>query len=258
MKSEREPPKSGDKPGHANPPAEKPPRSTKELQEVRPEISADQEDEQSRGSVEAEQESPERTGELLQLAYGELNRARTDEELQKIAEPLVSELLAQHREESRIATARVSVERAVLRTWKRIAILVAAGVVLATIAIAVQLRPENEVIPDELVGLWTTSQPNYSDQAFRITQTSLTFHTSAEDSTFGTLTWVSSRRVGIARLFSVRYLGPDGEDEFFFYYVPADKVIRFRDQPESVWVKAQDSTGGGTANRPTGGLSDGQ
>ncbi|MCH7890178.1 MAG: hypothetical protein IH921_01620 [Gemmatimonadetes bacterium] len=167
--------------------------------------------------------------------------SRSDEELREIIRSIVDEVLARRLDADRLqaASSVAPSPPAWVRNRRRAAIL-AAVLALVAIAAAVGLRPRNEIIPDELVGLWTTSQAGYTGRAFRITKESLTFYTSPRDSTFHTLTRVSSRRARMARQFDLRYRGPDGRHELSLYYLPADNVIQFRDQPGMVWVKARD------------------
>lgn len=167
--------------------------------------------------------------------------SRSDEELREIIRSIVDEVLARRLDADRLqaASSVAPSPPAWVRNRRRAAIL-AAVLALVAIAAAVGLRPRNEIIPDELVGLWTTSRAGYTGRAFRITKESLTFYTSPRDSTFHTLTRVSSRRARMARQFDLRYRGPDGRHELSLYYLPADNVIQFRDQPGMVWVKARD------------------
>ena len=167
--------------------------------------------------------------------------SRSDEELREIIRSIVDEVLARRLDADRLqaASSVAPSPPAWVRNRRRAAIL-AAVLALVAIAAAVGLRPRNEIIPDELVGLWTTSQAGYTGRAFRITKESLTFYTSPRDSTFHRLTRVSSRRARMARQFDLRYRGPDGRHELSLYYLPADNVIQFRDQPGMVWVKARD------------------
>lgn len=167
--------------------------------------------------------------------------SRSDEELREIIRSIVDEVLARRLDADRLqaASSVAPSPPAWVRNRRRAAIL-AAVLALVAIAAAVGLRPRNEIIPDELVGLWTTSQAGYTGRAFRITKESLTFYTSPRDSTFHRLTRVSSRRARMARQFDLRYRGPDGRHELSLYYLPADNVIHFRDQPGMVWVKARD------------------
>ena len=167
--------------------------------------------------------------------------SRSDEELREIIRSIVDEVLARRLDADRLqaASSVAPSPPAWVRNRRRAAIL-AAVLALVAIAAAVGLRPRKEIIPDELVGLWTTSQAGYTGRAFRITKESLTFYASPRDSTFHTLTRVSSRRARMARQFDIRYRGPDGKHDLSFYYLPADNVIQFRDQRGIVWVKTRD------------------
>ena len=202
---------------------------------------ADPDDERLREVLEPEQESAETAAELLHLKYVERDLPRSDEELREIIGSIVDEVVTRRQEADRLqAASSVAPSRPTWVRNRRRAAILAAVLALVAIAVAVGLRPKNEIIPDELVGLWTTSQAGYTGRAFRITKESLTFYTSPRDSTFHTLTRVSSRRARMARQFDLRYRGPDGRHELSLYYLPADNVIQFRDQPGMVWVKARD------------------
>jgi len=202
---------------------------------------ADPDDERLREVLESERESAETAAELLHLKYVERDLPRSDEELREIIGSIVDEVVTRRQEADRLqAASSVAPSRPTWVRNRRRAAILAAVLALVAIAAAVGLRPRNEIIPDELVGLWTTSQAGYTGRAFRITKESLTFFTSPRDSTFHTLTRVISRRARMARQFDIRYRGPDGRHDLSFYYLPADNVIEFRDQRGIVWVKARD------------------
>ena len=189
----------------------------------------------------ASAQNAETAARLLHLKYVERDLPRSDEELREIIGSIVDEVVARRQEADRLQAASSVAPRP--PTWvrnRRRAAILAAVLALVAIAAAVGLRPKNEIIPDELVGLWTTSQAGYTGRAFRITKESITFYTSPRDSTFHTLTRVRSGRARMARQFDLRYRGPDGRHDLSFYYLPADNVIQFRDQRGIVWVKARD------------------
>ncbi len=227
--------------GQSNIPEDELARSKRVLREIIMDLGADPDDERFREVLEPKQESAETAAELLDLRYIERDLPRSDEELREIIRSIVDEVVARRQDADRLqaASSVAPSPPAWVRNRRRAAIL-AAVLVLVAVAAAVGLRPRNEIIPDELVGLWTTSQAGYTGRAFRITKESLTFYTSPRDSTFHTLTRVSSRRARMARQFDIRYRGPDGRHDLSFFYLPADNVIEFRDQPGIVWVKARD------------------
>ncbi len=226
--------------GQSNIPEDELVRGKRVLREIIIDLGADPDGERFREVLEPEQESAETVAELLDLKYIERDLPRSDEELREVIGSIVDEVVARRQEADRLQADRSVAPSppAWVRNRRRAAIL-AAVLALVAIAAAVGLRPTNEIIPDELVGLWTTSQAGYTGRAFRITKASLVFFTSPRDSTSHTLTRVSSRRARTARQFDLRYRGPDGRHDVSFYYLLADNVIEFTDQPGIVWVKAR-------------------
>lgn len=100
------------------------------------------------------------------------------------------------------------------------------------------------MVPDELIGVWMTDDPNYADHPFEIKKETLVFEQGQ-----GYLDFDVFPIVGLDQfkengdtLYTIYYLIPSGRTfEFSFYYTPTrGGMIRFKNQPEMTWTKEKD------------------
>lgn len=113
-----------------------------------------------------------------------------------------------------------------------------AGVVLLIMLASWICRPSNAQVPDDLIGDWHTSDPNYSDRSFEIDPVSINFGTGGGTVTTGFIKKVTSVSQGARTLYTVSYIADDSVEEVSFYYDTArGKVIRFRNQEGIAWTK---------------------
>ena len=196
--------------------------------------------------IVSDEEIPTATPDSRELPTEERELPRSDDELRQIAREIVAQVLADVAEQKAALAERMPrglggrIRRIdVPFTPKQLYTAAAVALVVLVGGLVYYFRPRNEPIPDELVGLWTTTAEDYADRAFRITKNTITFHTAADDSTFHLITRVQSRDEGIARLFTVNYEWYEEEYEFAFFYVRIpNRVIRFRNQRNMVWRKS--------------------
>jgi len=98
-------------------------------------------------------------------------------------------------------------------------------------------------VPEELIGVWVTKDPNYSDRPFEIKENTVIF-----EQGLGYLDFDVYPIVGVKKtesegqtLYIIYYTIPSGKKfEFSFYYSAANGgEIRFKNQPEILWTKKQ-------------------
>lgn len=131
------------------------------------------------------------------------------------------------------------------RRRRRVVLGVILGVLLAGAAVQAFSRtglfPRGHQLPDELVGVWSTSAPRYADRAFQITKTSIAFGTGGHSYSVYPIRTVAVVRDSAATLYTIDYTTPEDQvAEFSFYYVPRrEGEIRFKNQRQLVWRKAK-------------------
>ncbi len=118
---------------------------------------------------------------------------------------------------------------------------VAAAVILIGAPITWATWPRSVEVPGGAVGLWRTVSPSYSDRAFRITKSTLTFHVSPQDSTFHPIVRVRETEYAEEQgttAYTVLYSHYQEQYEFsFLYREDPDTTIRFINQKQMWWRK---------------------
>ncbi|NIM49204.1 MAG: hypothetical protein GTN62_04590 [Gemmatimonadales bacterium] len=108
--------------------------------------------------------------------------------------------------------------------------------VVAVVAYGIRFLPKDKTIPDELVGVWHTTDPRYADRPFEITKDILIFHQGGTDSTVHEILEVKRDEGVRETLYTINYDNEEAVYEFAFYYsaVP-EGVIRFKNQRHMEW-----------------------
>ncbi len=233
------------------------PKSPEELQEALKAI-RDGDDTADVGEDSTEQPSPPTiayeqdiltAGEDLRDSVSQERKLpRSERELRLIVREIVTEVLEDVDAVRRAAAEPVEVVTVpqlmiprIRLSPMQIVLAVAAAVIVIGGPITWATWPRTAEIPEGAVGLWTTLTPRYSDRAFRITKNTLTFHVSAQDSTFHP----------IVRVRETEYIGEQGTTEYkvfythyrdeyefaFLYREDPDTTIRFINQKEMAWRK---------------------
>lgn len=157
-------------------------------------------------------------------------------ELRKVVHGIVSEVVEQKELERQDAY-----ERASRRGPKLTALLALALVLLvAWIALSTFIPAARRVrvMPDELLGYWTTTSARYAGRALEIQKSSLIFHTGDGGFTTHPVQQVRSQESDTLALYRVDYLADDVVYTLSFYYQPAPfDRIRFENQLEMVWSR---------------------
>jgi hypothetical protein len=96
-------------------------------------------------------------------------------------------------------------------------------------------------VPEDLIGVWGTSDPTYADRTFEITKNEVIFQTGEQ--TFDTY---SIKRIEMEKtpgeegtLYTINYINTEGlKYEFSFYYNPVGQgEIRYKNQRQILWTK---------------------
>ena len=96
-------------------------------------------------------------------------------------------------------------------------------------------------VPENIIGVWGTSNPDYADRTFEITKTEVIFQTG--EGTFDNYPIKSiemEKPPGAAQnLYTINYTNKEGTKyKFLFYYNPAGQgEIRYKNQSQIVWTK---------------------
>jgi hypothetical protein len=98
-------------------------------------------------------------------------------------------------------------------------------------------------VPEELIGVWVTKNPDYSDRPFEIKKNTVIFEQGLGYLDFDVfpIAGVKKTEYEGQTLYTIYYNISSGKKfEFSFFYSAADGgEIRFKNQPEMVWTKKQ-------------------
>ncbi len=111
---------------------------------------------------------------------------------------------------------------------------------ILTTPAACQFR-KSTAVPDDLVGVWTTTDPKYADRFLELTKDRILFGTGEGNVDTHPIVNIEQAREEKHTLYTISYATPGGrEATFSFYHDPADDgVIRFKNQQHIAWTKAR-------------------
>jgi len=96
-------------------------------------------------------------------------------------------------------------------------------------------------VPEELIGVWVTKDPNYVDRPFEIKKNTVIFEQGLGYLDFDVypIAGVKKTESEGQTLYIIYYTIPSGKKfEFSFFYSAANGgEIRFKNQPEMLWTK---------------------
>jgi hypothetical protein len=103
-------------------------------------------------------------------------------------------------------------------------------------------RTPHKQVPQELVGEWHTTDPNYADRTFEIDSICINFTTGGGTVSTGFIKEVKEVPEGSRTLYTISYTVDDTPNQVSFYYDPnKGKSIRFKNQEHVVWTKGKHS-----------------
>ncbi len=217
------------------------PHTEEELREIiRNIIGEDEETPKAelRDLTPAEKDVSQAAKDSRQPRPGEHRRPKSEDELRMVVGRISREILVQ-----RALAGATALEwtRRGWRRWGTRRMGVLAGVLLAlwlSLFAYAALSHRTVEIPDELLGLWTTSASKYADRYFEIGPTWLRFDTGATNVPVYRIANVGSSEEGNATLYRVEYLIGEGAYTLSFLYEQTpEAVIRFENQPLVAWRK---------------------
>lgn len=96
----------------------------------------------------------------------------------------------------------------------------------------------NKTLPDNLVGVWETSEAKYKDRFMEFKKDVVIFGTGDGNQTIHPIRKIKAVRRDEKNLYTVYYLGQEGgEYSFSFLYDPRGDVITLKNQNEIEWKK---------------------
>ena len=123
---------------------------------------------------------------------------------------------------------------------RNIAVAVAVLLALAAAPITWALWPRSVDIPDGMVGRWTTTVSAYADRSFTVSKDSVTFLTSAQDSTIHPITDVRSKPNEQGTAYTIYYASFGSDLEFSVVYTDGpEPTLQFINQRGMIWRKGQ-------------------
>ncbi len=98
-------------------------------------------------------------------------------------------------------------------------------------------------VPEELVGVWKTSAPQYADRFFELREVVIVIDTGQGTISVNFVQEVAEVRAGDQILYTIYYAGQEGtKSEWSFYYDPSHgRAIRFKNQMQIAWTKVNAS-----------------
>jgi hypothetical protein len=122
--------------------------------------------------------------------------------------------------------------------------LLALAGIFALILLVLSLRTPRHAVPEDLLGEWHTSDPNYSDRFFEITPVSISFTTGGATGSTGVIKEIKTVQDDNRTLYTVVYDLEGVRNEVSFYYETGSAegdVIRFKNQQHTTWTRIEGS-----------------
>lgn len=119
---------------------------------------------------------------------------------------------------------------------KPIRVLVLLGLVIVVIGCQGERFP---AVPDELVGIWKTSDAKYSDRFFELKKDVVVFGTGETTVSVHRIASVKRVRTGNQSLYTISYLNesPDKSEWSFYYDAANGPTIQLKNQMHINWTK---------------------
>jgi len=113
------------------------------------------------------------------------------------------------------------------------------GFVVTLVFLLLVFASKRRVVPEELIGDWTTTDAAYQDRFLTIYSGTVSFGTGDGTVSTGFIQKVeqTSSRTGEV-IYSLFYKGDDGEQQISLALEPATGLLRLKNQPKIVWKKS--------------------
>jgi hypothetical protein len=112
------------------------------------------------------------------------------------------------------------------------------GSLFILILAVVVFSPRRRVAPQELIGVWTTSDPNYRDRFLAIYSGSVSFGTGEGTVTTGFIQNIEEVSGEGEVVYSLTYVSDDGQQKLSLSLERATGFLRLQNQPKIVWKKS--------------------
>ena len=112
--------------------------------------------------------------------------------------------------------------------------------IFTLLAAIVGCQPATEkTIPDDLLGMWKTSEPEYADRFFELKKDEIIFATGENNTDTYSVASVEQAHDEGGLLYNIHYLNLEGQqDTFSIYYAPTNHgVIRIKNQKHFTWTR---------------------
>jgi hypothetical protein len=119
---------------------------------------------------------------------------------------------------------------------KTLRILLASAIVITALSgCGGKVQPS---VPEELVGKWKTSAPEYADRFFKLGKGSLSFGIGEGKTELYFIKQIEKVYEKGSTLFTLYYENVEGEEyQISFYYNQTEGVVRLKNQKEMAWRK---------------------
>ena len=101
------------------------------------------------------------------------------------------------------------------------------------------------LVPDELVGLWKTTESRYADRSFEFTHSALIFGIGEEEFERYTIDYLKMKRSrdGKSTIYTIFYHDEEGEQYILtlYYYPENNGVLKVKYQEHIVWKREKDA-----------------
>jgi hypothetical protein len=112
--------------------------------------------------------------------------------------------------------------------------------IFTLLAAIVGCQPATEkTIPDDLLGVWKTSEPKYADRFFELKKDAIIFATRENNTDTYSVASIEQTHDEGGVLYNIHYLNLEGQQyTFSIYYAPTNHgVIRFKNQKHFTWTR---------------------
>lgn len=101
------------------------------------------------------------------------------------------------------------------------------------------------LVPDNLVGIWKTTESRYADRSFEFTHSAIIFGIGEGEFERYTIDYLKMKRTrdGKSTIYTIFYHDQEGEEYIltFYYYPEKNGVIKVKYQENTVWTKEKDT-----------------
>ncbi len=112
---------------------------------------------------------------------------------------------------------------------------------LCTLILGCGTKPYS-TLPDELVGVWKTSAPQYAGRYFELKRDMIVFGTGGGTASSHVIDRIQEAREGDQTLYTIFYTEDGTKYHWSFYYDPVlGKSIRLKHQASIVWTRKRTS-----------------